>query len=1039
MREKNDKKRKVFFLKIIIIFFTIILIINLIPVILIYNSTFLFKRIFNRDLTFNKIKYLPHKLYLEVENVSLKKENLELLSIKKIKIDFDYIKLLQLKPTISYIEIENPVTFFIKSNNRYLLPDYIQLNKKNVDKNIKKIDFPITIEHIVLKEGRIDLLENNRLKTIAKDITVILPGIKNTNKIEIEPIISGKIFNKEFIIKGESKLKEDSLMNRFFLDLKDFNLYDFSIFIPLIFGIKIVSGSINTKLNLIFITHKNRSPEFKIDGYVEVNNLNLYDVNAKIFFLKYVDLKAVINSYDLFNNSLSLNKIDVKNGNINLVFKDKDSSIFFLKKNKKRNIFKFTTKEANFLNNNFNFYDGINSQNFNFFLNELKIKNFDTYENKKFDFYLNCKSEYFLDSIKAKGNFNINSLNLNLEEVEINGLVFDRLLFVKKIFKKLETLTLKKFRGQISYLRNEIKINGEIECTNFYIIIDQYKNKLGAEKIKFYLNEFNSQEKFFSFKYLEVYNGIIPVDKKDSLIKNITFSLKDNKIKFTEKLNDKKEKIIFISENINIEKISSNFISENKNFETIIDGINFQIKLEINQDRNKLLSSGDFIFDSLMISTENRPVFKISNIFISVYKFEIFPIVININSIEADSPYIVIDIKKDKKLYLLSLNEISFKKVENDIKVNIDKIKFNSGRIVFTDYSLEEIFKIDFSNVEGEIKNFPSFVYPEGKMEVNGIINKRNSFKIISSLSHIFIKGNLKTEDLLVSQFSPYFNNYLGYKINSGILDLEIPFEIKDENLNAEVNLRLNNLKLTKVSSKKKLDLSRMVTVIEDENGNINLNIPIQGKWGAPNIDFREIFFNIFYDILDNSQKTFTNINQINYKKDGVIDVIYFKEGSDETTSNIDTFISESLKSKFTDSRKIFVIEGYVDKLKDSDYLRRKILRDKILLYGNIVPVEDSKEEFEVLKKIYFELYKRELKENVTNKDLKKILIDKIELTDSDYYSLSYARVKRVKKFLIDNYNLKEEKIVINESNIYENPYVTGVGNSLVVIVSCDK
>ncbi len=1038
MEKDKPKKNKKIFLKILLFFILLFVIINSIPIILIYNSPFFVKKFFKRDLSFSKLKYLPHKLYLEIENLSLKDKNLELLYFEKIVIDFDYIKLLQLKPTISYIKIIKPVIFFKKEKNQYSLPEYLNIEKK--EKSKTNFNIPITIEHLEINDGKINLFENNKFKPVAKDITIILPGIRSAKNIELNPVIYGKIFDREFKINGKTEIIKGFLVNKFDAELKDFNLNEISPFIPDIAGIKIVSGIVNTRLNLIFKSYKNKRPEFRINGNISVQNLVLYDTNAKKIFIDRVNAISEIRDYDIFNNNLILENLNVKNGSINLILDEKNPSIFFKKSSfKTKNIFKFNTKNFNANNTKLIIYDNFNKDILNFNINNLNIKDFNTYDSNNFYFDTEFILKNVIENCKIKGNFNLKKIDISLEYIETKNIYLEKLLFLKNIFNNLESAKIKTFMGQFSYIDKEFKINGEAEIENFYIKIEEYKNNLGAENIKFHLNDFNTKEKLISFKYLEIKDGTIPVDKKGSLIKNINFSLSENKINFIEKTNEKKEKLIQINENININNIKANYISKDKNFNAILVGLNSNIKLELNQNSKKIMAGGNLNISSFIVNVENRPVFKLADSFISVHNFQMFPIIVNINSIEANSPYIVIDIKKDKKLYLLSFNEISFKKEDDDIKLNIDNIKFKNGRIEFTDYSLDEIFKIDISRIEGEIKNFPSFVYPEGEINITGIINNRNPIMINSMLSPIKVKGSLNTKDLLVSQFSPYFNKYLGYKINSGILNLEIPFEIKENNLNAEVRLKLNNLRITKTTSKKKSDLSKIVTIIEDDKGNISLNVPIQGKWGEPNIDFREIFFNIFYDILDNSQKGLSNVNIRDFKKDGTIDIIYFKAGRDEPTSNIDTLISNEMKNRFKDKNKFFIIEGYVDKTKDSEYLKRKILDDKILLYSEKEVKEDSPEEFEVLKKIYNELYNRELTENISNNELKRLILSVIELNDSHFYSLSYARIKKIKEFLMENYNISEDRIVITETNIYENPYIKGVGNSLAVILSAEK
>ena len=59
--------------------------------------------------------------------------------------------------------------------------------------------------------------------------------------------------------------------------------------------------------------------------------------------------------------------------------------------------------------------------------------------------------------------------------------------------------------------------------------------------------------------------------------------------------------------------------------------------------------------------------------------------------------------------------------------INIDSTKIINGNLLFFDYSLDRDFFIKLDRINGEIVNFPSTVYPDGKIILNGRIDNRKS------------------------------------------------------------------------------------------------------------------------------------------------------------------------------------------------------------------------------------------------------------------------------------------------------------------------
>ncbi|HOV13577.1 MAG TPA: DUF748 domain-containing protein, partial [Spirochaetota bacterium] len=452
-----------------------------------------------------------------------------------------------------------------------------------------------------------------------------------------------------------------------------------------------------------------------------------------------------------------------------------------------------------------------------------------------------------------------------------------------------------------------------------------------------------------------------------------------------------------------------------------------------------LIGSGIVNFEKASILHKDTPVFKIEKFECTIDKLIYPKSFISLKNLNIEASYANLVIKEDKKLYLFSIFPLltSEKKDTNKNSINIDNAFVLIKNLSFTDYSLKKKFIININNINCLIKNYPSTVYPEGTLAISGNINNVNNFNLVGNIGgDTGFSGKFSTNGLLLMNISDLSENYLGYSLVNGYADIDSKIIINEQDLRIDTKLKLKNLRLKNESSKLKLDIEKIITKLEDTNGIMEINIPVKGTLNKPNIDFRKIFFDLFIDIIGNTTKEFSE-TFTDFVKDDSYEIIYFKSGLAEPISSENIFSTEMIK-KFTDSKKYFQIEGYVDKVKDALYLKQNILNEKIEFYKSPINSVENDDELKILERIYSDLTGKSSGINDIS-ELKKSIIDIIIIPDGDWYALSYKRVNSIKKILMDKYNISEDRIGMEEKNIFENSYIQGIGNNIGIVFSGRK
>ncbi|HPY86951.1 MAG TPA: DUF748 domain-containing protein [Spirochaetota bacterium] len=890
----------------------------------------------------------------------------------------------------------------------------------------------MSLEEIVLINGRLSLREKGASTDILKDLNVRLAGINTSSPEEIKPIISGKFFDKNFNIKGITTIKEDSLINQFDIMLNKFNIAQIADYIPDIQNLKIKSGVITANAKVSFITYKNRKPRLLLKGSAEVKKLNINDNKTGVPILTNVSGSVLINDYNIFGDNLDMASIKVTSGALTLRISDigKERSSIFDKPSGK-NKFVFKLDDLQIKGTEIVIDDRINGERIPVTINSLSLQNLSTDKDINSAFAMNLNSRNICENIRCDGFFNVTKKTISLNSVSVENFLPLKIAFLKTKSANLENVEIRKFSGNFDYSPDKFVIKGSGDFFNINYLIG--KNKIVIDKISVDSGDIDIKNSIYSFKKLNT-TGLSFISAIFAL-NNLNFTIKENKITLKSDSKNNRTKIEFQNA-FGINDIKGEYVEKEK--------VCFYLKaLELNQNATVNLdkvvdirTDGKIYFKDLSLFHNDKAIMKIESFDCALHNFSLNPVRLNINSIALNSPFFTVDIKNDKKLYLFSLQNIDFTKKGESLDLNIDFVKVFNGKILYTDYSLNSPMSLTLSAISGEIKNLPSFVYPEGSIDISGLINNRNSFYFATTIGANYLNGTLKSGDLVLPSFNPYLNYYLGYNILSGSAEISSSFHLKENDFDAIFDADFTNFKIKKAAPASGADLSKIIPLLEDEQNKFSLSIPVKGKWNEPSIDFRKMFFNIFYDIINRSNKTFTGSITDKFIKDGSYEIVNFIPGTDKTLLDADDIFSGEIKTKFTNPKYSFYVEGYLDKQADMPYIKEEMLKEKIFNYTATLPAKGSEEETSIIKKIYMETAKKEPPADINAEDMRKELLKLFQPTESDYLNLTYKRLNKIKEILTTKYAVNENRIFFSEKNIFENPYVAGIGNSLGIVLS---
>ncbi|MGW8208755.1 MAG: DUF748 domain-containing protein, partial [Syntrophobacteria bacterium] len=186
--------------------------------------------------------------------------------------------------------------------------------------------------------------------------------------------------------------------------------------------------------------------------------------------------------------------------------------------------------------------------------------------------------------------------------------------------------------------------------------------------------------------------------------------------------------------------------------------------------------------------------------------------------------------------------------IEGPMPITVDTIRVENGAADFSDLFIKPNFAADVKNLRGRVKGLSSKPGTRADVLLEGEVNKYSPVKISGQINPLTkekyadLAMSFKNFDL--SATSPYSGKFAGYNIEKGKLSLDLKYQVSDNVFTGENRITVEQLTLgERVESPNatKLPVSLGVALLKDANGNIELDVPVQGDINDPHFDFGKV------------------------------------------------------------------------------------------------------------------------------------------------------------------------------------------------------
>jgi len=235
--------------------------------------------------------------------------------------------------------------------------------------------------------------------------------------------------------------------------------------------------------------------------------------------------------------------------------------------------------------------------------------------------------------------------------------------------------------------------------------------------------------------------------------------------------------------------------------------------------------------------------------------------------------------------------ETDSKSAENEaFPIAIHKLRFENGGLFFADYSLVPQFATRIHQLAGSIIGVSSQPGARAQVQLNGRVNDYGLSKIEGEINFFdpgaYTDMAVLFQNLEMTRLTPYSGKFVGRRIDSGKLTLDLKYDIEDRKLKGDNQVIVEQIALGEAVESPDavpLPLNLAIAILEDADGVIDLGLPVSGDLDDPKFSYGHLIWKAFVNIITKlATAPFRALGALLGGDAETLDAIEFEAGSAE-------------------------------------------------------------------------------------------------------------------------------------------------------------
>ncbi|MDY0331092.1 MAG: DUF748 domain-containing protein [Thiomonas sp.] len=191
------------------------------------------------------------------------------------------------------------------------------------------------------------------------------------------------------------------------------------------------------------------------------------------------------------------------------------------------------------------------------------------------------------------------------------------------------------------------------------------------------------------------------------------------------------------------------------------------------------------------------------------------------------------------------------------LALRIDRTAIENADVDFTDQSIKPEFRVRMQKLSGVINGLSDAPDSSAQIELDGQVNNYGSAQVRGQLQPFRSTRNtdvtLDFRNLNMASISPYSGKFAGRTIESGRLDARLEYKIVKAQMQGDNRFTITRLKLgphVDSPGAMNLPLDLAVAVLENSDGQIDIDLPVHGDLNNPEFSYGGIVWQAMVNVL---------------------------------------------------------------------------------------------------------------------------------------------------------------------------------------------
>lgn len=380
--------------------------------------------------------------------------------------------------------------------------------------------------------------------------------------------------------------------------------------------------------------------------------------------------------------------------------------------------------------------------------------------------------------------------------------------------------------------------------------------------------------------------------------------------------------------------------------------------------------------------------------------------------------------------------------------IRIDALTLQGGTVNFTDRHLPSTFSTTMYELGGRVTGMASDETMQADVDLRGQLENHSPLSIsgkINPLSQdLFTDLTIRFEDIDLVPMTPYSGTYLGYAIDKGKLYLDLNYHIEHQKIDADNSIMIDQFTFgDKIESEQatSLPIGLAIALLKDQNGEIQLDVPISGDLNDPSFSIAGTIFTVLKNLLVKAATSPFSLLASMLGGEEDFTSVTFAEGLARISEKDQQSLARLAEMLSKRPALTLEISAFVDRERDPEGYRQEQLRQMLVaakqqqLTESGLPPKDP-EEVEIGSEEYPEIltlvYKNAefprprnfigMLQKLPVKEMEKLLLANIIVGDEQLAELAKQRAQKVRDLLVARNESIKPQIFLKPTDIYQAP-----------------